>query len=152
MLAAVGTSIPVIPLAMLCMFASGGLAVTLYRRRAGFQRVTPVMGAKLGILAGGLGFGVLSILSGVRLIASSERDELRVAFQQKMQDAMSTSADPQVRQAMEEFRNYIATDHGLILMVLLFLAIAAVVFLVFAALGGVLGAVLFGRDGARRQP
>ncbi len=38
MLAAVGTSIPIIPLAMLCMFASGGLAVTLYRRRAGLSQ------------------------------------------------------------------------------------------------------------------
>ena len=38
LLAAVGTSIPIVPLAMLCMFASGGLAVTLYRRRAAIAR------------------------------------------------------------------------------------------------------------------
>jgi hypothetical protein len=152
LLAAVGTSIPVIPLAMLCMFASGGLAVTLYRRRAGHPTVTPWMGAKLGILAGGLGFGLLALLSTFRLFAASERSELRVAFRDKMQEAVASASDPDVRQAMEQFRNYIATDHGLILMVLLFLGIAAVFFLVFAALGGALGAALFGREGVRKKP
>ena len=117
LLAAVGTSIPVIPLAMLCMFASGGLAVTLYRRRVGEQTVTPWMGAKLGVLAGGLGFGLLALLSALRLFAASERSELRAAFRDKMQEAMANAADPDVRQAMEQFRNYIATDHGLIMMV-----------------------------------
>jgi uncharacterized protein involved in cysteine biosynthesis len=152
LLAAVGTSIPVIPLAMLCMFASGGLAVTLYRRRAGQQTVTPWMGAKLGVLAGGLGFGLLALLSTFRLFAATERSELRAAFRDKMQDAMASAADPDVRQAMEQFRNYIGTDHGLIVMVLIFLGIAAVFFLVFAALGGALGAALFGRESARKQP
>lgn len=151
MLAAVGTSIPVIPLAMLCMFASGGLAVTLYRRRAVQQTVTPWMGAKLGVLAGGLGFGLLALLSALRLFASGERSELRAAFRDKMQQAMATATDPDVRQTMEQFRNYIATDHGLILMVLIFLAMAAVFFLVFSALGGALGAALFGRESGHRE-
>jgi hypothetical protein len=152
LLAAVGTSVPVIPLAMLCMFASGGLAVTLYRRRAGTQTVTPWMGAKLGVLSGGLGFGLLALMSALRLFAASERTELRAAFREKMQEAMANAADPDVRQAMEQFRNYIATDHGLILMVLVFLGIAAVFFLVFSALGGALGAALFGRESSRKEP
>ena len=151
LLAAVGTSVPVIPLAMLCMFASGGLAVTLYRRRVTAQAVTPWMGAKLGVLAGGLGFGLLALLSALRLFAASERSELRAAFREKMQEAMANAADPDVRQAMGEFRNYIATDHGLILMVILFLGIAAVFFLVFSALGGALGAALFGRESGRGE-
>jgi hypothetical protein len=151
LLAAVGTSVPVIPLAMLCMFASGGLAVTLYRRRAGTQTVTPWMGAKLGVLSGGLGFGLLALMSALRLFAASERTELRAAFREKMQEAMANAADPDVRQAMEQFRNYIATDRGLILMVIIFLGIAAVFFLVFSALGGALGAALFGRESSRRE-
>ncbi len=151
LLAAVGTSVPVIPLAMLCMFAAGGLAVTLYRRRVSEQTVTPWMGAKLGVLSGGLGFGLLAVLSGLRLFAASERSELRAAFRDKMQEAMANAADPDVRQAMDQFRNYIATDHGLILMVLMFLGIAAVFFLVFSALGGALGAALFGRESSRRE-
>jgi hypothetical protein len=151
LLAAVGTSIPIIPLAMLCMFASGGLAVTLYRRRIGQGRVTPWMGARLGLLAGGLGFGLLAVLSALRLFAASERTELRTAFREKMQEAMASPADPDVRQAMEQFRGYIATDHGLILVVLLCLAVAAIFFLIFSALGGALGALLFGGESGRTE-
>jgi hypothetical protein len=151
LLAAVGTSIPIIPLAMLCMFASGGLAVTLYRRRIGQGRVTPWMGARLGLLAGGLGFGLLALLSALRLFAASERTELRTAFREKMQEAMASPADPDMRQAMEQFRGYIATDHGLILVVLLCLLLAAMFFLLFSALGGALGAVLFGGENERKE-
>ena len=146
LLAAVGASVPIVPLAMLCMFASGGLAVTLYRRRARSGTVTRWMGAKLGVLAGGWGFGLLALLSAFRLFAATERMQLRSAFREKLQEATSTASDPDVRQAMEQFRSYIATDHGLVIMVLIFLGIAAIFFLLFAALGGVLGATLFGRE------
>jgi hypothetical protein len=151
LLAAVGTSIPIIPLAMLCMFASGGLAVTLYRRRAGYRTVTPWMGARLGLLAGGLGFGLLAILSTFRLLAASERTELRGAFREKLQETTASTSDPDVQQALEQFRGYIGSDHGLIVMVLLFLTIAAIFFLMFSALGGALGAALFGRDSGHKQ-
>jgi hypothetical protein len=151
MLAAIGTSIPIIPLAMLCMFAAGGLAVTLYRRRAGYCAVTPWMGAKLGLLAGGWGFGLLALLSTFRLFAYSERMALRDAFREKLQEATASTSDPEVRQAMEQFRGYIATDHGLIIMVLIFLVIAGVFFLIFSALGGALGAALFGRESGRKE-
>jgi uncharacterized protein involved in cysteine biosynthesis len=151
LLAAVGTSIPIIPLAVLCMFASGGLAVTLYRRRAGYRQVTPWMGSKLGLLAGGWGFGLLAILSAFRLFAASERTELRAAFRAKLQEATASAADPDVRQGMEQFRSYIATDRGLVIMVLIFLAIAAIFFLAFSALGGALGAALFGRESEHKE-
>jgi uncharacterized protein involved in cysteine biosynthesis len=150
LLAAVGTSIPIIPLAMLCMFASGGLTVTLYRRRAGYRTVTPWMGAKLGLLAGGWGFGLLAVLSTFRLFAASERTELRAAFREKLSEATSSTVDPGVRQAMEQFRGYIASDHGLVIMVLFFLVVAAVFFLIFSALGGALGAAMFGRESGRK--
>jgi len=151
LLAAVGSSIPVVPLAMLCMFASGGLAVTLYRRRAGHALVTPWMGAKLGVMAGGFGFGLLALLSILRLFAASARTELRAAFRDKIQEAIANASDPSVQQAMNEFHNYIATDRGLIAMVLVFVVIAAVFFLIVSALGGALGAVLFGRDRTHKQ-
>ncbi len=76
---------------------------------------------------------------------------MRAAFREKMQEATANAADPDVRQAMEQFRGYIATDHGLILVVLIFLAIAAVFFLIFSALGGALGAALFGRGRSGRK-
>jgi hypothetical protein len=150
-LAAVGTSIPVIPISLLCMFASGGMAVTLYRRRAGQPPVTAWMGAKLGVLSGGLGFGVVAMLPMLGLMSSGGRSQMRELFEANTKHAMESAASPQAAQAMEQLRGYIATDHGLVLMVLLFLAIAATFFLMFSALGGALGAALFGRDGARGQ-
>jgi hypothetical protein len=36
-------------------------------------------------------------------------------------------------------------------MVLFFLAVAAVFFVIFSALGGALGAAIFGRDAARKE-
>lgn len=152
MLAVVGTSIPIIPLMMLCTFAAGGLAVTLYRRRAGYLAVTPWMGAKLGLLAGGWGFGLRTLLSTVALFGSSERRETRNLLQQKLQETAAAAADPDARQMAEQFRSYIASDHGLIIVVLVFLAIAAIFFLIFSALGGALGAALFGRESRVKQP
>jgi len=109
------------------------------------------MGIKLGLLAGGSGFGLLAVLSTLRLFASSERMHLRTAFRDKLQEATAATADPEVRQAMEQFRGYIATDHGLVIMVLVFLAIAAIFFLIFSAMGGALGAFLFGRETVRKD-
>jgi hypothetical protein len=152
MLAVVGTSIPIVPLMMLCTFAAGGLAVTLYRRRAGYFAVTPWMGAKLGLLAGGWGFGLRTLLSTVALFGSSERRETRNLLQQKLQEAAAAAADPDARRMAEQFRDFIATDHGLIIVVLVFLAIAAMFFLIFSALGGALGAALFGRESRGKQP
>jgi uncharacterized protein involved in cysteine biosynthesis len=151
LLAAVGTSVPIVPLAMLCMFAAGGLAVTLYRRRAGYHTVTPWMGAKLGLLSGALGFGLRAIMIPLILFSASQRMVMRKEIVDKMQEAISAAADPDVRQAMEQFRGYIATDHGLVILVLFFLAVAAVFFLIFSALGGALGAAIFGRDGASKE-
>ncbi len=151
MLAVVGTSIPIVPLMMLCTFAAGGLAVTLYRRRASYGAVTPWMGAKLGVLAGGWGFGLRTLLSTVALFGSRERAETRNMLQQKLQETAAAASDPEARQMAEQFRGYIATDHGLIVVVLVFLAIAAVFFLIFSALGGALGAALFGREAGRKH-
>jgi hypothetical protein len=151
MLAAVGTSIPIVPVAMLCMFAAGGLAVTLYRRRAGHPRVSTWMGAKLGVMAGGFGFGLLAVLSTIRLFSPSQRTELRAGFSERMSQAMANAADPEVRHAMEQFRDYIATDRGLISMMLVFVLIAAIFFLIVSALGGALGAFLFGRDSGHKE-
>ena len=96
-------------------------------------------------------FGLLALLSTIRLFGASQRSELRAAFSEKMEQAMANAADPQVRQAMEQFRDYIATDRGLISMVLLFVLIAAVFFLIVSALGGTLGAFLFGRDRGQKD-
>ena len=109
------------------------------------------MGAKLGLLSGALGFGLRAIMIPLILLSAAQRMVMRKEIVDKMQEAIASTADPDVRQAMEQFRGFIATDHGLILLVLFFLAVAALFFLVFSALGGALGAAIFGRDSASKE-
>jgi uncharacterized protein involved in cysteine biosynthesis len=151
LLATVGTFIPIIPLAVLCMFASGGLAVTLYRRRAGVGVVTAFMGAKLGMLAGGWGFGTQALLMAIVLLSASGRTKLREAVLEKIREAAGSVADPKMPQWLEQFRGFVATDHGLIVISLIGMAVSGVFFLSFSALGGALGALLFGGESGRRE-
>lgn len=151
LLATLGTLIPAVPLIMLCMFASGGLAVTLYRRRAGNATVTPIMGAKLGALAGGWGFGLQAVLITAVLSSPSQRTKGRDVLLGVLRDAAAKSADPNASQMVEKFQGYIATDLGLVVVFLMVLAILALLFLAFSALGGALGAALFGRDSSRKE-
>jgi hypothetical protein len=77
---------------------------------------------------------------------------MRDLLQGKMQEAATSASDPEARQMAEQLRNYIATDHGLIVVSLIGAVMVAVFFLLFSALGGALGAALFGRDSNRREP
>ncbi len=151
MLATVGTLIPSVPLALLCMFASGGLAVTLYRRRAGVGRVTAWMGAKLGVLAGSWGFGMQALFMVIVLLSASGRTKLRETLMEKMKEAAISVADPNAARWVEQFRGFVATDHGLIVITLVGATISGVLFLSFSALGGALGAALFGGEIRRKE-
>jgi len=151
LLAWISFFVPIIPLKLLCIFASGGLAVTLYRRWSGYRPVTPVMGAKLGLLAGGWVVGIFGVLFSLGLFAANARAELRTVLREKLTEATASAVDPEVRQSMDQLQAYIATDHGLIIMMLLSIALLALLFLIFSALGGALGATIFGRDSSRKE-
>jgi hypothetical protein len=151
MLAAVGTWTGVVPLAMLCMFAAGGLAVTLYRRRAGYHAVTSWMGIRVGVLAGGWGFGLLAFLSTLQLFSSARLAELHSFFDEKMREMIATNADPGAQIYLSQLRVYLASDRGLIVVSLVGMAVLGLFFLLFSALGGALGAALFGRESGRKE-
>ncbi len=151
LVAAVGSSVPMIPLVMLCMFASGGLAVTLYRRRVAQRTVTPWMGAKLGLLAGGMGFGVRALLMVLALFGAEQRAEVRKLLMEKIQEAAASAADPESRQIMDQLRGYIGSDHGLVVLTLAGVALLGLFLLAFSGLGGALGAAVFGRASERKE-
>ncbi len=140
-----------IPLVMLCMFASGGLAVTLYRRRVAQRTVTPWMGAKLGLLAGGMGFGVRALLMVLALFGAEQRAEVRKLLMEKIQEAAASAADPESRQIMDQLRGYIGSDHGLVVLTLAGVALLGLFLLAFSGLGGALGAAVFGRASERKE-
>ena len=149
--AAVGTSSGVIWLALLSMFASGGLALTLYRRKARSLPLTPWTGAKIGALAGGWGFVLLSILSASQFFNPGRMAEMHHVMQERMPDIIAANPDPAMHQKLEQFQNYVATDHGLIIISLIGMATLGVFFLVASAFGGALGAALFGQGSDRKQ-
>ncbi len=150
LLAAVGTSLGVIPLTLLCMFASGGLAVTIYQRLSGQRKITSGMGIRLGVLAGGWGFGVLALLSTFELFTAEGRAAVHKLLEQQIQTALAANADPAKVQAFEQLRGYLATDHGVLLICLVGMLLVGIFFAAASALGGALGATLFGRDEAPR--
>lgn len=146
LVAAGGTCLGVVPLTLLCMFAAGGLAVTLYQHLARLHEVTSGMGARLGLLAGGWGFGVLALLSALELFTSEGRAAVHKLLNAQMQAVMANNADVAKQQAFEQLQGYLTTDHGMILICLAGMLLVGIFFVAFSALGGALGATLFGRD------
>ena len=150
-LAAVGSAFGVVPLALLCMFAAGGLAVTLYRRRTGYPALSSWMGAKVGIFAGGWGFGVLAFVNSLQLFSAGHRAEMHKVLAELLKQQTAAAPDDATRQMMQSIGNYMATDHGMALFWALGLLCLGLCFVVVAGLGGALGATLFGRDGSRQE-
>lgn len=151
LLAAVGTSLGVVPLTLLCMFAAGGLAVTIYQRLSRQRLVTSRMGARLGILAGGWGFGMLALLSVSELFTHAGRAAVQKLMQQQMQTVIAANSDPERLRGLEWLQGCIATDHGVLLLSLFGMLLVGVFFVSASALGGLLGASLFGREDTPRS-
>lgn len=150
-LAAVGSAFGVVLLALLCMFAAGGLAVTLYRRRTGYPTLSAWMGAKVGIFAGGWGFGVLAFVNLMQLFSGGHRSEMHKTLGEMMREQVSAAPDDATRQMMQGLTNFMASDHGMAVFVALGLLCLGLCFVVVAGLGGALGATLFGRDDRRQE-
>ena len=141
---------------MLGMFAAGGLAVTLYRRRAHYQAVTLWMGARLGAMTGAWGMGLIVVLSAIELLGSSSLDAVRKALYEQMQQALTANPDPRTLEQMhayfDQMRSLMATDSGLLAVLAVWTLLAVGLLAAFSALGGMLGAALFGRDSGRKEP
>lgn len=151
LLAALGTSLGVVPLTLLCMFAAGGLAVTIYQRLSRQHLITTGMGARLGFFAGGWGFGVLALLSTFELFSAEGRAAVQKLLEQQIQVATAGTTDHDKLQAFEQLRGYVASGHGILLICLLGMLMVGIFFVAASALGGALGASLFGRDEAPRS-
>ena len=124
----------------LAMLAAGFLCVLFYRRRCRAAHITPGMGARLGALAGGLGFGILATMLALAA-AFGLRQQLQDTFLKALQEYGAHSSDPHVAQVLELTK----TSEGFTLLMTLFLAMMLVIFLILSSLGGVLGALLLRR-------
>ena len=118
------------------MVLAGALAVLFYRRRAPYAVLTPGVGVRLGILTGLIGFGIYTIFFTVVFVFAGT-DKLRAILSEQISRSAATSSDPQYLQALEYFK----TPQGLALALVAGLALLLIVFLVFSAAGGALGAL-----------
>jgi hypothetical protein len=116
---------------------AGFLAVAFYRRRQPGTVVKAGIGARLGAASGLL----CSIFLGVSLGVAATVPEIRAKLHEQMLEAIekaaSRSGDSQVQAAMEALK----TPEGLAMMMF----VAAVFFILLAALGGALGGALLSR-------
>jgi hypothetical protein len=122
---------------------SGALAVLLYQRRVPGAVVTPGMGMRIGAGSGAIGYIVTTVWMVFRFAKNSQ--EVRAALAEQMDKSIAANPDPRAQEMMRQFMNNLNTPQGLATFFVLVLLIMAVVFVIFSAAGGALGASMFAR-------
>jgi hypothetical protein len=120
--------------ALLCLVATGFLAVFLYRRQTG-QRLSALSGARLGWISGIFGFVIATVLLTVIATAMSDPNVVATMREQLRQRGRP---DADLNQMIEALHNP-STLVGVLLM-------SFVLFTVLPAFGGAVGAKLLDRD------
>ena len=120
------------------MGIAGLAGVLLYRRRVPEANPTAGMGARIGALAGTLGFGVFVLFMALQMLVMHGTGQLREVMQQVLQQAASQNADPRAQEVLQR----LTSPEGMALMITLVLLLAFLAFLLFSSLGGALGAYL----------
>jgi hypothetical protein len=142
--AAVLTAMPVLGLGCcLWLLGAGALAVWLYQRRVPGTLVTPGMGMRIGAVAGAIGYVATTIWTVLRFASNSQ--EFRTAMQGQMDKSLAANPDPRAQEIMRQFMGNLNTPQGLATFFVLILAIMGIVFVIFSAAGGALGASMFAR-------
>lgn len=144
--AALLTATPIISAGCcLWMLGAGAFAVSLYQKRVPGTVITPGMGMKLGAFTGVIGFVVNAVLTTVSFLTFRARGDFRQAMEEQMQRQMSSNSDPKVQEMMQRLVEWIATPQGVATLIVISLLVLAVMFVLFCAAGGALGASMFGR-------
>src|SRR5438067_4604258 len=133
--------VPILGLGLaIWMFASGSIAVANYRRREKLAWLPGGLGARLGALAGTIGFTIYSLFFAVDilLLRSSNYRQLLREMIGKM---VERNPDPQVQQMLQWF----LTPQGLATLVTTSLLFLLFGFLLLGTFGGALWAALTGR-------
>jgi len=144
--AAVLTAMPVLGLGCcLWLLGAGALAVWLYQRRVPGTFVTPGMGIRIGAVSGAIGYVATTIWTVLRFASNSQ--EFRTAMQEQLDKSLAANPDPRAQEIMRQFMGNLNTPQGLATFFVLILAIMGVVFVIFSAAGGALGASMLPRRG-----
>jgi hypothetical protein len=144
LIAAVLSAAPVISMGCcLWLLGAGALAVWLYQRRVPGVFVTPGMGMRIGAVSGAVCF--VATAAWMVFQFSTNSGEVRSAMIQQMDKSIAANPDPRAQELMRQFMSNLNTPEGLATFFVLMLAIMAIVFVLFTAAGGALGASMFAR-------
>ncbi len=127
----------------LWMLGAGGLAVWLYQRRIPGVIVTPGMGLRIGALSGAVAFFVTAMFWVFLFTKNSQ--ELRTVFAEQMEKSIARNPDANAQEVGRQMISYLNTPEGLATSFVVGIVIMAIVFVVFCAAGGALGASMFAR-------
>ena len=118
------------------MFATGALAVAFYRRRTPDATITLRMGTRLGVLSGVIGFAICTaFVAIVTLLTGTER--LRAYLLEMARQTPKFGSAPEIQQQWD----LLMSPQGFTDLVLLYMFSLLIIFLIFSAIGGFLGAV-----------
>jgi hypothetical protein len=129
----------IIPLATIAlgMISAGVLAVLFYRRRIPGVTMSPGIGARLGVVSGLVGLGILSVLIAIEVLVFHNGGQLLAFLLGLLEQYASRVSDPQARQ----FLPYFKSPPGLALIVVMMFFFC----LIFSGLAGTLAATLLRR-------
>jgi hypothetical protein len=123
----------------LWMLVGGWITVTLYRRRTSALLVPAATGAKLGALAGVLGFIYVSVIVGlvfaVEVGVMKRGDEVTDLFKAQIQQA--AASNPAGAQALTQMMQ---TPEGVATLVISVMFVLFLLFLLLSCAGGIFGA------------
>ena len=123
------------------MLIGGSLSVVFYRRRVPAARLTPGMGARLGMVTGVLGSVCLAIVLAIRTLLTHGWESVREDLIMGVEQAAARNPDPQTHQVVE----FLKSPQGIVLLLIMALITTVIFFVIFSGLGGALGAILLRR-------
>ena len=130
-----------LPLNLVWVVGGGALAVWLYnRRRPAYMQVSSGTGAKLGAVAGVVGYALFAIVALLGFVFASDRIWSELIAQ------MKERAGPNPEANVQQMFDMLKTGEGKVFVATFVMLFAFALFLGLAALGGTIGAALVRRD------
>lgn len=127
------------------MVGGGILTVFIYRRRQRLGHITAKIGARLGAMAGLMGFVIFALLSLVQMLALRGTGQLQAALQEALKTSAAHSGNPEAQQLMQQF----LTPEGMRTLIILGIILMLVLFVVLSSLGGAFAAAVSGKRETR---
>lgn len=127
------------------MLGGGMLVVIIYRRRQHLQQISAGMGARLGAMAGLMGFVIFGLLSLVQILSLRGSGQLRAALEQALKTSAERSGNPEAQQMLQQF----LTPEGMRLLIALGILLMLVLFVAASSLGGAIAATALSKRESR---